>query len=48
MKTLSSAGRFSEGWVENFAISAEQKRAPCQSYCSPKYRGASAVVIKDV
>jgi hypothetical protein len=48
MKASSSAGRFSEGGVKKFPISDEQKRAPCQSYCWPKYRGASAVVVKEV
>jgi hypothetical protein len=38
---------FPKGGVEKFPISDEQKRALCQSYCSPKYRGASAVVVKD-
>jgi hypothetical protein len=39
---------FPRGGVEKFRISGEQKSAPCQSYCWPKYRGASAVVVKDV
>jgi hypothetical protein len=39
---------FPRGGVEKFQKSDEQKSAPCQSYCSPKYRGASAVVVKEV
>jgi hypothetical protein len=28
---------FLKGGIEKLSISDEQKRVPCQSYCSPKY-----------
>jgi hypothetical protein len=48
MKTSSSAWRFARGGVDKFPITDEQRRAPCRSYCSPKYRGASEAVVKNV